>query len=151
MLEWIGKRYVRMQKNRHEGNGFSLQEEGGFALIELLIVIIIIGILAAIAIPVFLSQRVKAQQAAAKSDARNAGAAQVMWYAENDTFTDNLADLNTQGFRSSQGVETVVDAAKTDANNYCVESQYGTAAAPVATTEFYMSDDSGGVRPGNCP
>ncbi len=43
-----------------------LRSKGGFTLIELLIVIIIIGILAAIAIPMFLNQRDKAKDAAVK-------------------------------------------------------------------------------------
>ena len=112
-------------------------------------VIIIIGILAAIAIPTFLAQRLKAQQAASKSDTRNAASAEVLYYADNDTFTTTLADLTGVGFRQSDSVVTTIPTG--DAVTYCVESVYQVGGVDVPDTTFHMAETGGGVQPGACP
>src|SRR3981081_72898 len=60
-----------------------VEEEKGFALIELLVVILIIGILAAIAIPSFLNQKGKAVDSAAKELAHSAQVAAESYATDN--------------------------------------------------------------------
>jgi type IV pilus assembly protein PilA len=63
------------------------EDEKGFTLIELLVVVLIIGILAAIALPTFLGQRSKAQDAGAKSAARNTVSHVESCYANSQDYT----------------------------------------------------------------
>ncbi len=62
------------------------RNQKGFTLIELMIVIAIIGILAAIAIPQFSKYRAKSYNAAAVADAKNAKTDMEGYYAEWDTY-----------------------------------------------------------------
>jgi type IV pilus assembly protein PilA len=65
----------------------------GFSMIELLVVILIVGILAAIAIPSFVSQKDKAGDAGAKSFARNLRSAQEAYFADNNAYSNSLSAL----------------------------------------------------------
>jgi type IV pilus assembly protein PilA len=68
-----------------------LADESGFTLVELLVVIVIIGILAAIGIPAFLNQRTKAQDSEAKVYATTAVKALEVWHTDHQTYAG--ADL----------------------------------------------------------
>jgi type IV pilus assembly protein PilA len=64
------------------------QNDEGFTLIELMVVVLIMGILMAIAIPTFLSTRGSANDASAKSNATNALTNEKSYYASNQAFLD---------------------------------------------------------------
>jgi type IV pilus assembly protein PilA len=74
-----------------------LGEERGFTLVELLVVLIIMGLLAAIAIAAFTSQQDKANDAEAKTHARSAQTAMESFYVERKTYSGvTRADLEEQ-------------------------------------------------------
>jgi prepilin-type N-terminal cleavage/methylation domain-containing protein len=83
----------------------------GFTLIELLIVVVIIGILTAIAIPKFQATKGKAYFAGMRSDLHNLTTAQESWYYDHSSYTMSTDSLQ---FNSSHGdVVTVTQASPT--------------------------------------
>jgi len=112
------------------------EEEKGFTLIELMIVIAIIGILAAIAIPQFSAYRAKAFNAAAESDLRNVMTAEEAYFATNQTYTTSQARL---GNNTSKNVTITVGTATT--TNYT-----GTARHASGNKTYTVTGSVGIIR-----
>jgi type IV pilus assembly protein PilA len=85
-----------------------LSNRKGFTLIELLIVVVIIGILAAIAIPKFANTKEKAYVAAMKSDLKNLATAQEAYFSDFTTYATTTANLQ---YNQTTGVTVTVGAA----------------------------------------
>jgi len=90
-----------------------MRKNEGFTLIELMIVIAIIGILAAIAIPQFSAYRTRSYNAAAEADLRNAATAQEAYYVDSQTYVATPTSLigATYGLYTSQNVTIAGGAA----------------------------------------
>ena len=118
-----------------------MRNEKGFTLIELLIVVVIIGILAAIAIPKFSATREKAYFAAMKSDMKNLASQQEIYYSDEYAYTSGAAAL---AFVSSSGVTVGIAASSSGWSASATHSAlgasegcaiyYGTATAPTSPT-----------------
>lgn len=105
----------------------------GFTLIELLVALVIVGLLAAFAIPRFANTTGKANLANVKSDLHNLVSAQESYFNERQAYASTLALLNVRG---SPGVDlTIVSAAPTGWSAQAVHP----AAVPVTCAVFYGS------------
>jgi len=111
MSSFISKLQARLAK-----------EESGFTLIELLIVLVIIGILLAIAVPSYLGFKDRANQTAATANLRSAVPAVETYFSDNDTY-----DLMTVAKLKliDQGVKMTVEPADLSASSYCIKTDVG--------------------------
>ncbi len=129
------------------------RDDEGFTLIELMVVVLIIGILIAIALPTFLGARQRAQDRAAQSDLRNAMAAAKAYYTEGDTYAglDSGTPLAISSYETS--LDFITGASDLTNQDVSVDvssdgTQVGFARMSASGTCFWIMDDASGSDAG---
>jgi|WetSurSiteA1Bulk_404760.scaffolds.fasta_scaffold57512_1 type IV pilus assembly protein PilA len=132
------------------------RNEKGFTLIELMIVIAIIGILAAIAIPQFNAYRARSYNASAVSDLRNIETACEAYYVDYNNYPPTGSDpvagaanlTQSYGYSPSKGVTGAIITRNADGDEpaYTIGAIYNTLAATAARNSYSFRSGGTGIE-----
>jgi type IV pilus assembly protein PilA len=133
------------------------RKEEGFTLIELMVVVLIIAILIAIAIPTFLGAKKRAQDKQAQSNLRNALTAEKTIYVDGQEYTDVVADLDAvepnleylqAGTAQAEDREVRVEVADTAEGGAVTKNLLVLSSESRSGTVFCIADIGNGVNAG---
>jgi type IV pilus assembly protein PilA len=133
-----------MNSQIHRPSGLSV--DGGFTLVEILVVMAVLALLAAIAIPAFFSQSDKALDAQAKSAARAAETAAEVIATQSDGSYDGPGGVTVDNLR---GVESTLDAASLTVSGITDDEYTVTVASPTGNT-FSVERHANGTTQLSC-
>jgi type IV pilus assembly protein PilA len=121
-------------------------EDSGFTLIELMVVVLIIGILVAIALPTFLGARKRAQDKAAESNLRNGLVAAKTYFTDNDYYAGANGTFNASAGSTIEPSLSWVDGGAAAINEVHVKGVNATQVVlttlSASGTPFCIADDS---------
>jgi type IV pilus assembly protein PilA len=125
--------------------------ESGFTLVELLVVMLILGILAAIAIPAFFNQRDKARDADTKASVRTVETAEETYFVDNGEYTGTLADLTAIEPTINDAPSTPTLSAGTRTYTVGIQSDTGTTFTLERQADGSLVYNCDAPGTGGCP